>query len=465
MRNRNELVERVEVLTVLYKDAMRRDDKAKMDDIVKEIIRLRVILQEEKMNNNAKLIEESRKEEVEFDVKEDEVLRQTAILNSFAKKLKEIAKKFNGTTNTSASVKQIETIMAGLRDRVGMEVNQQQIAFLNGLNINQANEIIKVLSGISFYNQRKMLTEALQILKEREDFALILTEVRNNIHRREWFEHNKDLLAMSYELQEPTEAQIRTIANISKYVETHLTLKDEFDIEVSEFEYRPEGKLYYAFNWNALKESIRIKFNRESAYNFIQTYEYITNYYEGNKLDNAQMNHLKNLYVQLGEYDCTRLTYLMTITVRDYDVIARQLESQVRLNKVANNKATQRFREVLQDGKTFVKASARESREVRSLVLKEEQQQAREFTAFVFDLYACIGQEVPEEMSGILPYFVQGGEVKYATVEEQHFGLLRRMVFEQREVIKEVNPNFNWGAFIANQPTHILKALGLDFMM
>ena len=68
-------------------------------------------------------------------------------------------------------------------------------------------------------------------------------------------------------------------------------------------------------------------------------------------------------------------------------------------------------------------------------------------------------------MSAILPYFVQGGEVKYATVEEQHYGLLRKMVFEQREVIKEVNREFNWGAFIANQPTHILKALGLDFMM
>ena len=68
-------------------------------------------------------------------------------------------------------------------------------------------------------------------------------------------------------------------------------------------------------------------------------------------------------------------------------------------------------------------------------------------------------------MTRILPYFVQGGECKYAGVEEQHYGAFRRMVFDQRNVIKEVDPGFNWGAFIANQPEHILVALGLDFMM
>ena len=465
MRNRIELAERLQTLKVLYKIALRENDTDRMETLVEEIIRLNVVLKEEKVKRDLETIRKSQSDEIEFEVKEEEVIRQTTLVSSFTKKLKEIAVKFNGTTNASASVRQIETIMAGLRDRVGMEVNQKQIAFLNGLNINQANEIIKVLSGISFYNQRRTLTEAMEILKDRDDYDMILAEVRNNIHKREWFEHNKDLLAMSYELQEPTEAQIRTIANVAKYVETHETLKSEFGIEVRDFEYRQEDKLFYSFNWNLLKETIKSRFNRESAYNFIQTYEYITNRYEGNKLDNTQMNHLKNLYIQLGEYDCTRLTYLMTITVRDYDMIARQLENQVRLNKVANNKATQRFREALNEGKTFVKASARQSREVRSIVLKDEQQQAREFTAFIFDLYSCVGQDVPEEMSAILPYFVQGGEAKYATVEEQHYGLLRKMVFEQREVIKEVNREFNWGAFIANQPTHILKALGLDFMM
>ena len=72
---------------------------------------------------------------------------------------------------------------------------------------------------------------------------------------------------------------------------------------------------------------------------------------------------------------------------------------------------------------------------------------------------------VPNTALTILPYFIQGGEVKYALVEEQHYPEFRRMVFEQREVIREVNPNFQWGNFIMSQPTHILKALGLDMLI
>ena len=355
--------------------------------------------------------------------------------------------------------------MAGLRDRIGMDIDAKQISFINNLNANQASDIIKVLSGISFYNQRLMISEALESLKHRDDFDMILDEVKRNIHRREWFELNKDLLAMSYELQEPTDSQVRRIVDVARYIETHETLLSEFGINVQDFEYRPEDKLYYTFNYNLLKEVVKAKFNRESAHNFIQTYDYITNYYEGNKLDNTQMNTLRNLYIQLGEYECTRLTYLTTIGVNNFEYICRDLESRVRLNKIANNKSTQRFRKAIMEDNTLVKFSARESREVRSLVLKEEQQQARELTNFVFNLYSCVGQEVPEEMSGILPYFVQGGEVKYALVEEQHYAEFRQMVFEQRDVIREVNPTFMWGSFIASQPTHILQVLGLDMLI
>ena len=146
-------------------------------------------------------------------------------------------------------------------------------------------------------------------------------------------------------------------------------------------------------------------------------------------------------------------------------MLCRDLEHRVRLNKVANNKSTQRFRQAIMEDNTLVKFSARESREVRSLVLKEEQQQAKELTNFVFRIYSCVGQDVPEEMNGILPYFVQGGEVKYALVEEQHYAEFRKMVFEQRDVIKEVNPTFQWGAVIVSQPEHILKVLGLDMLV
>lgn len=463
MLNRRELELVLENLKAEYMEALERGNKRIQNNIVNQILNLEVTLKEDEFKNNMKEVKLS--EEVEFVFDETEAFRQQAILNSFRKKLKELYRKYYNTTTAQISTRQAETIMAGLRDRVGMDIDAKQIEFINNLNANQASEIIKVLSGISFYNQRLMLSEALETLKYRDDFALILEEVKNNIHKREWFEHNKDLMAMSYELQEPTDSQVRRIADVSRYIETHETLKSEFGIDVRDFEYRAEDKLYYTFNWSSLRETIKVKFNRESAFNFIQTYDYITNYYEGNKLDNTQMNTLKNLYIQLGEYECTRLSYLCTIPNQNFEMLCRELESRVRLNKIANNKSTQRFRKAIMEDNTLVKFSARESREVRSLVLKEEQQQARELTNFIFNIYSCVGQEVPEEMSGILPYFVQGGEVKYALVEEQHYAEFRKMVFEQRAVIKEVNPGFNWGAFIANQPEHILRVLGLDMLM
>lgn len=463
MMNRRELELTLEVLKKEYMEALERGNKKIQNNIVNQILNLEVTLKEDEFKNNMK--EVKLDDEVDFVFNEEEAFRQKVIVKSFSNKLKELYKKYYNTTTAQVSTRQAETIMAGLRDRVGMDVDAKQIEFINNLNANQASEIIKVLSGISFYNQRLMLSEALEALKYRDDFALILEEVKNNIHKREWFEHNKDLMAMSYELQEPTDAQIRRIADVAKYIETHETLESEFGINVQDFEYRAEDKLYYTFNWKLLKETIKMRFNRESAFNFIQTYDYITNYYEGNKLDNTQMNTLKNLYIQLGEYENTRLTYLCTIPNNNFDMICRDLESKIRLNKIANNKSTQRFRQAIMEDNTLVKFSARESREVRSLVLKEEQQQAKELTSFIFNIYACVGQEVPEEMTGILPYFVQGGEVKYALVEEQHYKEFRKMVFEQRAVIKEVNPSFNWGAFIANQPDHVLRTLGLDMLM
>lgn len=463
MLNRRELELVLENLKAEYMEALERGNKRIQNNIVNQILNLEVALKEDEFKNNMKEVKLS--EEVEFVFDETEAFRQQAILNSFRKKLKELYKKYYNTTTAQISTRQAETIMAGLRDRVGMDIDAKQIEFINNLNANQASEIIKVLSGISFYNQRLMLSEALETLKYRDDFALILEEVKNNIHKREWFEHNKDLMAMSYELQEPTDSQVRRIADVSRYIETHETLKSEFGIDVRDFEYRAEDKLYYTFNWSSLREAIKVKFNRESAFNFIQTYDYITNYYEGNKLDNTQMNTLKNLYIQLGEYECTRLSYLCTIPNQNFEMLCRELESRVRLNKIANNKSTQRFRKAIMEDNTLVKFSARESREVRSLVLKEEQQQARELTNFIFNIYSCVGQEVPEEMSGILPFFIQAGEVKYSLVEEQHYLEFRRMVFEQRDIIKEVNKDFNWGAFICNQPTHILKVLGLDMLV
>ena len=292
---------------------------------------------------------------------------------------------------------------------------------------------------------------------------MILHEIKLNIHQKAWFDANEDLLRMSRELQEPTEAQVRRIADVAKYTETHYTLKNEFGIDVEDFEYRPEGKLYYIFNWRALKEEIKNKFNRESASNFIQTYDYISNIHEGTRLDKDQMQDLKVRYIQLGEYEKTRMTYLMTITKDYYDYIIKDLDERVRLNKIAQNLKDSRVREAMKQNPLIKKSKY--ARETRSIVLKQEQEEAKEMCDFIYNIYAVIGQDIPEEMNRLLPYFIQRGETVYANVEEQHYEEFRRLVFEQRQLIKEIDPTYKWGAMIADQPMHILKALGLDMMM
>ena len=460
MMNEKELKKLVRHLKKEYIEALQRGNSKIQDNIVNQLLNLELALKEESFKKNIKEI--NLNDEIEFEYEDDKVYRQEIIVKSFKNKIREISNKYKDTTKTPASERQAETIMAGLRDRIGMDITKEQIDFIKNLNNNQASQLIKILSHISFYNQRAMLSQALSSLKYREDFNEILEEVKNNIHKREWFELNKELLAMSYELQEPTDAQIRRIADVSRYLETHETLLSEYGINVQDFEYRQDDKLYYTFNWNLLKDVIKTKFNRESAYNFIQTYDYITNYYEGNKLDKDQMNTLRRLYIQLGDYECTRLNYLSTISKSNFDAICKDLEYQIKFNKVANNEATKKFREKMNLGRF----SSEESRIASgSAKLKREQEETRDLVRFVYTLYSAVGQDIPEEMNDILPYFIERGSIQSANIDEQHYKEFRQMVFEQRDIIKELNPKFDWASFITQQPNHILKLLGLDILM
>lgn len=463
MLNRMELVQSVEIMKGEYAEAVLKGNNKLAKSMINEIVRLEVITNEEIIKKNLKLVEESRKEEFEFDVQEEEAIGQEVLIERFSKQLKEVVKKKENTTKTPISEYQYKTIMSAMRDRVGLDIGEKQVEFLQTLNLNQASGIIRILNSISFLNQRVMLTKAIDKLKGREDFAMIITEIRNNIFKKAWFDANEDLLRMSRELQEPTDAQIKRIADVARYPETHYTLLNDFNIDVLEYDQRPEGKLSYKFNWFALREDIRVNFNREEASNFIQTYDYITNLYEGVKLEQEQMNNLRRLYTQLGEYDKTRLIYLSTLRKDYYDTIVKELDERLRYNKIAKNLKDSRIREAM--GQNNLIKKSRYARETRSIVLSNEQQEAKEMCDFVFGIYSCIGQEVPDEMNRLLPYFIQRGESIYATVEECHYQEFRRMVFEQRAIIKEVDKEFNWGALVANQPIHILKALGLDMMM
>lgn len=455
MKNRNELLESLRAMKEEYVEALSKGNKDMQEKMANEILRLELILKEEQMYKNIEKIKKDFNTEIDLIVDDEEALRQESLVVAFNKRLRKIVEEKAYSVKNPITQIQLETIMAGMRDRVGIEITEKQIDFLNKINVNQASSIIRLLKGISFYNQRVMVTKSLKKLKDREDYSEILAEVYDNIHRKEWYDMNNELLKMSNELVEPTDAQIRTIANLCRYIETHETLRSDFDISVDDFEQRPEGKLYYVFNWNAIRQEIREKFNKESASNFIQSWNYINNYYEGNKLDREEVNHLRGLYMQLGEYENTKLTYLSAITKQYYNTIVAKLESQIRLNRVANNDSNKKYREAM-------RTTASKHREVRSITQKKEQQECRELVEFTRGIYSCIGQEIPEEMNRILPYYIERGEVVYANVEEQHKKEFRKMVFQQRDIIKKVNPSYNWGAMIVDQPEHILSALGLE---
>lgn len=462
MMNAKELRLHVNTLKAEMIEAVAKGNDKAQNNIVNEIFRLESVLRE----NERKVAEQKQQEELAFDkIEQEEALNQEVIIKSFRALMKKVFNNYANSSSKEISDRQKETILSGLKDRIGLDITQDVIKFIVKFNYNQATELISRLQGISFYNQRIIVTQAVKTLSTREDYVEILENVKSNIHKREWFEANKDLLQLANELQPPTEAQARRIVNVARYPETHVALK-EMGIDVNDYEYRKtvEGsqQLHYSMNWDLLKKDIVDKFNRESASNFIQTYDYITNFYEGRNLEAHERNHLRSLYIRLGEYECTRPSYLNTILKEHYTSVVSELEHLVRMEQVINTKSHVRFREALLEDK---KRTKREAREVRSLTKRTEIDEAREFTSFIFNIYAVIGQEVPEEMSGILPYFVQGGECKYATVEPIHYAELRKLVFEQREVIKEVRPEFNWGAFIFNQPTHVLKALGLDMMI
>ena len=469
---KNEFTEACEKGVGLTGKEKERNEKYR-NNIVNEMLRLESVIKE---LDKAKHKKETNINDVEvkFDiVEEDKPLRQDVIVTTFRTTMVNVINKYASSSEKVISEGQRATILSGLNQRIGLDVDQVIMGFVNKFNFEQASNLIKILKGISYYNQRVQATKGIKTLSHKENYEEILLEACNNIHKKEWFDHNKELFAVLNELESPTEAQVRRIANVAQYPETAVALQG-FGLDVRDYEVRAlsaSGDIqpFYTMNWKLFKKDIETKINRESASNFIQTYDYISNFYEGRKLESHQRGHLRSLYIQLADYDRTRPSYLNTILKDKYNVVSAKLEEAVRLEKVVRNDATSRLRE---EG-LFIKAKKSVPRETRSTILKAEQEEAKELTSFLFNIYAEVGQDVPEEARNILPYFIQSGESKYATVEEVHYKELRKLVFEQRDVIKSIygkygsteSTHFNWATFICGQPLHILRALGLDIMM
>ena len=91
---------------------------------------------------------------IDFEQEEIEVIGQIELVGAFKIKLKETIKKFHNTTVKEATPRQKELIRNGMRDKVGMELNAEQIAFINNLNVNQASNVIRDLSQLhrKFYD-------------------------------------------------------------------------------------------------------------------------------------------------------------------------------------------------------------------------------------------------------------------------------------------------------------------------
>jgi len=297
--------------------------------------------------------------------------------------------------------------------------------------------------------------------EERDDYAVIVKRVKDNIWKAEYFDMNKNLINAISEMEKPTDAQVRRIANLAVYPETTYTLEKDFNILVDEYETMTD-KGYYVFNWAKLKNDIASRMTKSDCYNFIQTYDYITNYYASQELDNVELKEIKSNYIRLGEIECTRLTYLKTIQKRDYTRIVSDQEKRIRANQIANNLDKDVLRELYQLGDVDRNINMLNLKEQR-IELTEEEKTIKDLVNFTFSLYACIGQEVPEEMTGILPYFVD--KDKCANVSENNLEEYRNLVFTQREVIKEVDPNFNWAYFICSQSNEVLKILGFDALL
>lgn len=469
---KNELAEACEKSVGLTGKALEMNLRHR-ENLVNEILRIESITREEVARYKKDEITKKLEKCVLDEQNKEEIFGQEKLVFAFRQKLKEIKTKYANASTKEISDNQRQTILSGMKDRIGLDVDQDIIKFVIKFNYEQASQVIKVLSNVSFKGQREMLTNAVKTMKNRDGYDEIVREVMVNINKRVWFDANKDLLTSINELQPPTEAQVRRIANVAKYVETAYTLRD-FDLDIQDYEVRvvKDGQEmpYYTMNWDLFKKDIEDRMNRESASNFIQTWDYLSNQYEGRNLEQHERSHLRSLYIQLGDYELTRPSHLNTILKENYNFLVSKLEYAVQLNKAVNNSANSKFREEM--SKTKVSRIARETREVK---LSQEQEDARDLYNFVRNIYAVIGQNIPTEMRAILPdSYSQNREAVYIGIEEENLPTFRKLVFEQRRVIKETYVQyssndskhvFNWGAFVANQPESVLIALGLNDLM
>ena len=132
--------------------------------MIENIIALEVEIKEQSIYKKIEKIREDFNTEIDLEIGSEEVLRQSALVKHFGTRIKEIYEEKKNSAKNPITATQVSTILAGMRDRIGIEPTEEQENFVKKLNINQASSIISLIKSISFYNQRKIILLMLKFL-------------------------------------------------------------------------------------------------------------------------------------------------------------------------------------------------------------------------------------------------------------------------------------------------------------
>ena len=159
MKNLNELIFVIRDLKVELEECFERsvgltcerqiEQNLKIrNSLINEILRLESITREE-VNRRKDEVLNKKVEDAENLVMEgdtEEVFGQEKLERAFLRKLDEIKVKFNGASLKLITDTQRQTILSGMKDRIGIVVGQDIIKDIVKFNYEQASQVIKVLN-------------------------------------------------------------------------------------------------------------------------------------------------------------------------------------------------------------------------------------------------------------------------------------------------------------------------------
>ena len=161
MLNTVELRKSIESMKREYAEAVLKGNNIFAKKMIDEIVRLEVITSEENIKKNLEMIEESKNAEIEFDMMEEESLCQEEIERKFSNQLGKIYQQKKNSTNVLLTETQKKTIIAGITDRIGMDINDKQMELYNDINIDKKISILNEIK--SLYEKKSFNSDRVSI--------------------------------------------------------------------------------------------------------------------------------------------------------------------------------------------------------------------------------------------------------------------------------------------------------------